>query len=149
MEKTHLFEGELIFENASGFGRAIYHPQFNCIEIVLLGTLPYQANIELYKEALQKGTEVQCSHLIFNLQGMIGDRVQTRAWIVSKFVPAFFKQIKASTYYAAIVANKPNPLVKSSIDFIVGVVRTMGKRIEIKHFENQQEALNWHQNQAR
>ncbi|HAA17043.1 MAG TPA: hypothetical protein DCE41_37160 [Cytophagales bacterium] len=145
MENHPESEGELIFENASGYGRVIFHPEPKCIEIVLLGTLPYQDNIEFYKVALQKATDQQCGNIIFSLQAMISDRVQSRAWIVSKFVPAFFKQIKVEMYRAAVIAPKPNPFVKSGIDFIIKMVGTMGKRVEIRHFNSHSEALAWYQ----
>ena len=130
---------EMVFTTRVSTMEALHDKQAYLISIY--GEMTLEDYKQVYPKALEFVVESGWKKLIFNLLELTKDDSQGRAWYLRKHLPEVWKKMGGGFKCALI--QPTSAFQRMAMNLIVKGVKAMGKDIELKFFDTEEEAIAW------
>ncbi|MEL6534144.1 MAG: hypothetical protein AAFQ98_01970 [Bacteroidota bacterium] len=109
--------------------------------ITFRGELTLADYQEVYPRALDIVVDTGWKKLVFNMLEMTKDDMQGRAWYLRQHLPEVFR--KVGDGFRCGVIQPTSSFQRFALGLVIKGIRATGKKIEIKFFDTEQEAVDW------
>ncbi|TAF67489.1 MAG: STAS/SEC14 domain-containing protein [Cytophagales bacterium] len=94
----------------------------------------------MFLTVLEKFVEKKCYRLLVDQSDVQKSSMESRAWLVTKWIPMVRQEIGENAKCAVVLAR--NMFSKIGAQYVVGLVGTI-TRLDIKSFSNHEDAMHW------
>lgn len=123
------------------FAQITYHPDTDILRLNLIGNIMKEDYQTAWNVLLDWYLEKQPKKMLFDQRPMTKASLESRAWFIVKWLPKFKKKVNQKIRVAVVFSK--SIAIKIGGQFLVDAATRDVPNLEIKTFQNEEDALSW------